>query len=69
MVASKLFLYNGVKKKKKSVKKMGQLSGTHISQTAGLISFIFRMLSRIYGGHKICEFDRNQPSDYRDTRG
>ena len=23
----------------------------------------------IYGGHKICEFDRNQPSGYRDTRG
>ena len=25
--------------------------------------------SRIYGGHKICEFDINWPSGYRDTRG
>ena len=27
------------------------------------------MYGRIYGGYKICEFDRNQSSDYRDTRG
>ena len=48
---------------------MGQFSGTHISQMTKLISFKFGMYGRIYGGHKISEFDINQPSGYRDTRG
>ena len=40
---------------------MGQFSGTHISQTTGLISFKFGMYSCIYRGHQINEFDRNWP--------
>ena len=51
------------------VKKMGQFSGTHISLTTEPISFKFGMLGRVYGGHKICAFDRNRPSVYRDMRG
>ena len=47
---------------------MGQFSGTHISRTTGPISFKFGMWGRIYGGHKICEFDINRPSGYRDMR-
>ena len=39
LFGSKLLLYNGAKKKKKKVKKMGQFSGTHISQTTELICF------------------------------
>ena len=46
---------------------MGQFSGTHISLTTGPISFKFGMYGHVYGGHTICEFDRNQPSGYRDT--
>ena len=56
-------------KKKKKVKKIGQFSGIHISQTTGLISFKYGMLGRVYGGHKICEFDRNWPTGYRDMTG
>ena len=33
-----------------------------------LISFKFGMQGGVYGGHKICECDRNQPSSYRDMR-
>ena len=40
-VGSNLLLENGAKKMK--VKKMGHFSGTHISQTIGLISFKFGM--------------------------
>ena len=47
---------------------MGQFSGTHILQTTELISFKFGMYGHIYGEHKICEFDRNRSSGYRDTR-
>ena len=54
---------------KKKVKKMGQSSGTHILRTIGPISFKCGMYSRVYGGHKICEFDRNWHSGYRDIRG
>ena len=62
-----LFLLNGAKKK--NVKKMEQFSGTHILQTTGPISFkLGESRTHIYGGHKICEFDRNRPSDYRDMR-
>ena len=41
-------------KKKKNVKKMGQFSGTHISQTTGQIFFKFGMyrVAYVYGGHK-----------------
>ena len=46
-----------------------QFLGTHISQTIGLMSFKFGMYGRVYGWHKICEFDRDHPSGYRDTRG
>ena len=42
---------------------------THILQTAGLLSFIFGTQDCVYKGHIICEFDRNWPSGYRDTRG
>ena len=28
----------------------------------------FSMPSHVYGGHKICKFDRNRSSSYRDTR-
>ena len=48
---------------------MGQFSGTHISQTTGLIFLKFGMYTRVYGGHPICEFDRNWLSNYQDTRG
>ena len=48
---------------------MGQFSGTYISQTAGLISFKFGMWGRVYGGHKIFEFDGNRLSGWRDMRG
>ena len=41
------------------VKKMGQYSGTHISQTTAPISFKFGMYGRLYRGHKVFEFDRN----------
>ena len=30
---------------------------------------ILYVRSHIYGGHKLCEFDRNQPSGYTDMRG
>ena len=40
-------------KEEEKVKKMGQFSGTKISQTTGLISFKFGMWGCIYGGHKI----------------
>ena len=43
------------------MKIMGQFSGTHISQTTGLVSFKFGMKSCIYGGHQIYKFDRNWP--------
>ena len=60
LVGSMLLLHNGTKKnKKKKVKKIGQFSGTHISRTTRLISFKFGMQDRVYGEHKICEFDRN----------
>ena len=36
-------------------------SETYISQTTGPMSFKLGMLSCIYVGHKICEFDRNRP--------
>ena len=51
------------------MKKIGKFSGTHILHTTGPISFKFGMLGHVYGGHKICKFDRNQPSGYRDIRG
>ena len=38
----------------------------YILQTTKLIFFKFGMRSRVYGGHKICKFDRNQSSGYRD---
>ena len=38
------------------VKKMGQFSGTHISQTTWPISFKFGVYGHVCGGHKICEF-------------
>ena len=43
--------------------------GTHISQTTGPIFFKLGSYSHVYEGHKTCEFDRNQPSGYRDMRG
>ena len=44
LLGLKLLLQNGAKKnKKKKVKKIGQFSGIHISQTTGLISFKFGM--------------------------
>ena len=48
---------------------MEQFSGTYISRTTGPIYFIFGMYGRISGGHKICEFNRNQPSGGGDMRG
>ena len=48
---------------------MGQFSGTHFSQTTEPISFKLGIYGCVYKGHKICEFDRNQPYGYRDTRG
>ena len=54
------------KKKKKNVKKIGQFSEAYILQTTKPIFFKFGMRSRVYGGHKICKFDRNQSSGYRD---
>ena len=48
---------------------MGQFSGTHFLQKTGLISLKFVMKGHVYGGHKICEFDRNWLSGYRDMRG
>ena len=56
-------------KEEEKVKKMGQFSGTHISQTTMPISFKFGMQGRVYREHKICELDRNWPCGYRDTRG
>ena len=44
LVGSKLFFKNDAKKnKKKNVKKIGQFSGIHISQTVGPIFFKFSM--------------------------
>ena len=48
---------------------MGQFSGRHITQIDKSILFTFGMLSYVYGGHKICGFNRNLPSGYRDTSG
>ena len=31
--------------------------------------FKFGMQGGVYGGNKICEYDGNWPSGYRDTRG
>ena len=45
------------------------MSGTHISQTTGLIPYKVGMWSCVYRGHKIRKFDRNWLSGYRDTRG
>ena len=50
------------------MKKIRQFSGTHTLQTTGPISFKFGTKCRIYGGHIICEFDRNRHSGFRDTR-
>ena len=50
---------------------MGQFSGIHILWTTGPIFLkvgIIIMWGCENGGHKICEFDRNQPSGYGDTR-
>ena len=56
------------KKKKKNVKKIEQFSEVYISQTTKPIFFKFGMQSCVYGGHKICKFDRNRSSGYRDMR-
>ena len=50
------------------MKKIGQFSEAYISQTTKLIFFTFGMQSRVYEVHKICKFDRNQSSGYRDMR-
>ena len=42
---------------------------TYLIKTSGQISFKFGMRSHIYGRYEIWEFDRNQPSSYRDTGG
>ena len=39
-----------------------------ISQTTKLMFFKFGMQSCVYGGHKICKFDRNRSTGYRDMR-
>ena len=48
------------------MKKIGKFSEAYILQTTKPIFFKFGMRSRVYGGHKICKFDRNQSSGYRD---
>ena len=48
------------------MKKIGQFSEAYNLQTIKPIFFQFGMRSRVYGGHKICKFDRNQSSGYRD---
>ena len=65
MLGSKLLLYNG-EKKNGVIFRYTYLTKT---QTTGPISFKFGMYGRVYGGNKICEFDRNQPSGCRDMRG
>ena len=50
------------------MKKIGQFSEAYISQTTKPIFFKFDMQSLVYGGHKICKFDRNRSSGYRDMR-
>ena len=65
---SKVLCYIGAKKKKKNVKKIGQFSEAYISQTTKPIFLKFGMQSRVYAGHKIYQFDRNQCSGYRDMR-
>ena len=50
-------------------KENGQFSGTYISRTTEPISFKFSMQGCTYGVHKICEFDKDCPSGYRDMRG
>ena len=35
----------------------------------GPISFKCGMQGHVYGGNKICEFDRNQSTGYRDIQG
>ena len=37
----------------------GQFSEAYNLQTTKPIFFKFGMRSRVYGGHKICKFDRN----------
>ena len=48
------------------MKKIGQFSEAYILQTTKPNFFKFGMQSRVYGGHKISKFDRNQSSGYRD---
>ena len=48
------------------MKKIGQFSEAYNLQTTKLMFFKFGMQSCVYGGHKICKFDRNQSSSYRD---
>ena len=53
----------------KNTKKMRQLLRASISQTAGTISFKFRMEGGVYVGHKIYKFRRNRRDGFQDTRG
>ena len=48
------------------MKKIGQFSETYILQTTKPIFFKFGIYSHVYGGHKICKFDRNRSSGFRD---
>ena len=62
------FVWFGVekkKKRKKSTKKIWQLSGIYISETNDVISFKLGMQGRVYGPNKIYKFNRNSPNRFR----
>ena len=49
-------------------RRKNMFSEVHISKTTWPIFLKFGMPSRVYGGYKICKFNRNRSSSYRDMR-